>query len=480
MFTLKIHTVDFPQPLHTSANNNNNNNNLRPAQLMGVAHLFRKLPRTPAAAAVSTVANISTRTTLVFVVAVPNYMSSDDFLIFCGTEVPHFQDILFLRNDGMEDRYSVLIKLENQLSADGFYCSYNGKRFRPSEVEVCHIYFSQSVDYTDSAESASIPPPDYTELPSCPVCIERLDPDTSGIQSTLCDHSFQCSCVSKWTFLSCPVCRLCQQQEEKPVCAVCGTFKNLWICLICGFVGCGRYEKAHASGHWSDKHHHFSLELEKQQIWDYVGDKYVHRLNQSKIDGKAAMLNSRCSSDKQCGTCLDDEEGLNGALFGSKIEAILDEYNHLLASQLDSQRQHYESLLAEAKSTKESSIAKAVDKAIFSRTHDIQDKLEKYREEKKAVADKNQELMKKQELLQNKFKEIEERERSSLKSKDEMIVDLQEQIRDIRIYVEAQKTLMKDSDSIRGGTVLPLESSNHQGSSSGNPKRRTKSGRRRN
>lgn len=34
----------------------------------------------------------------------------------------------------MEDRYSVLIKLENRMAADGFYCSYNGKRFKPTEV----------------------------------------------------------------------------------------------------------------------------------------------------------------------------------------------------------------------------------------------------------------------------------------------------------------------------------------------------------
>lgn len=34
----------------------------------------------------------------------------------------------------MDDRYSVLIKLEDQLAADGFYCIYNGKRFKPSEV----------------------------------------------------------------------------------------------------------------------------------------------------------------------------------------------------------------------------------------------------------------------------------------------------------------------------------------------------------
>lgn len=36
-------------------------------------------------------------------------------------------------------------------------------------------------------------------------CLERLDQDTSGILTTLCDHSFQCSCISKWTDSSCPV-----------------------------------------------------------------------------------------------------------------------------------------------------------------------------------------------------------------------------------------------------------------------------------
>ncbi|KAL8553513.1 hypothetical protein ACS0TY_001995 [Phlomoides rotata] len=428
MFALKIHTVDFPQPLHTTITSAAAypNDDLKPAQLMGVAHLFRQLPSGSAPAI--TVASISARTTLVYVVAVPNYMSADDFLLFCGNHVPRFKEIIFLRNDGMEDRYSVLIKLEDQLAADGFYCIYNGKRFKPSEVEVCHIYFAQSVDYSESEDMASVPPPDYTELPSCPVCLERLDPDTSGIQSTLCDHSFHCSCISKWTYLSCLVCRLCQQQDAKPACVVCGTSKDPWSCLICGFVGCGRYEKGHASGHWSDNHHRFSLDLEKLQIWDYVGDRYVHRLNQSKLDGKSVVLYSQCCSVKECGTCEYADEGLDGALLNSKIEGILDEYNCLLASELDKQRQHYESLLAEGKSGKESSMSKVVEKAIFSKTHDLEYKLEKFAEEKKAVADRNQELMKKQELLQNKFKEIEERGRLLLKLKDEQIMDLQEQV----------------------------------------------------
>ncbi|XP_022893484.1 uncharacterized protein LOC111407980 isoform X2 [Olea europaea var. sylvestris] len=68
--------------------------------------------------------------------------------------------------------------------------------------------------------------------------------------------------------------------------------------------------------------------------------------------------------------------------------------------------------------------------------------------------------MKKQELQQKKFKANEERERLSLKSEEEKVADPQEQIRDLKIYVEAQRMVanMKDSDSIKGGTVLPVES----------------------
>lgn len=39
------------------------------------------------------------------------------------------------------------------------------------QAEVCHILFTLSVDYTESAELASIPPAGYTELPTCPVCL---------------------------------------------------------------------------------------------------------------------------------------------------------------------------------------------------------------------------------------------------------------------------------------------------------------------
>lgn len=34
---------------------------------------------------------------------------------------------------------------------------------------------------------------------------ERLDQDTGGILTTMCNHSFHCSCISNWPDSSCPV-----------------------------------------------------------------------------------------------------------------------------------------------------------------------------------------------------------------------------------------------------------------------------------
>ncbi|XP_039166209.1 BRAP2 RING ZnF UBP domain-containing protein 1-like isoform X2 [Eucalyptus grandis] len=387
----------------------------------------------------------------------------------------------------MEDRYSVLIELTDQKAADGFYCTFNGKNFSPAEAEVCHILFLHEVDYTESADVASTPPSGFTELPSCPVCLERLDPDTSGILSTHCDHSFHCSCGTKWTYLSCQakfswcdrqmslfvtwmsiilsmlhfeVCRLCQQRDEVPSCFICGTMENLWVCLICGFVGCGRYKDKHAISHWKNTQHCYSLDLRTQQIWDYVGDTYVHRLNQSKADGKLLEMNSYCESlEGDCGSCgCSEDSEISGALFSSKIEAIHADYIHLASTQLEAQRKHYESLMLEAKSRKENFKLEAIEKAVTSKIEDIHSKLGKLGDEKKAVAELNQTLIKNQDMMRRKVKEIEERKTLSLKSKDEQILDLEEQIRDLKVYIGAQKTLdkMNDEDGVKGGTLLPV------------------------
>ncbi|KAH9761720.1 BRAP2 RING ZnF UBP domain-containing protein 1 [Citrus sinensis] len=254
-------------------------------------------------------------------------------------------------------------------------------------------------------------------------------------------------------------------------------FTELPTCPIC----LGEYKEGHAVRHWKDTQHWYSLDLRTQQIWDYVGDNYVHRLNQSKADGKLVEMNSPCMShEAHCGTCeCSEDSGISGALFNSKVEAIVDEYNRLLATQLETQRQYYESLLAEAKSKRESLIPETVEKAVASKMQDIQNELDICEEAKKAVADVNSKLIKNQEIMRKKFKEIEEREITSLRLRDATILDLEEQIRDLTVYIEAQKTLtnMTDSDGIKGGTVLPVS---YQQSSPTNTRRHKKSSRRKN
>lgn len=101
---------------------------------------------------------------------VPNHMTYADFCQFCGSFIHHILEmrivrfefgnqskvilcfvVLFnvcdrvsslfdgssclrFRNDGMEDRYSILIRFDGQDSTDNFFRHFNGRRFSSLEV----------------------------------------------------------------------------------------------------------------------------------------------------------------------------------------------------------------------------------------------------------------------------------------------------------------------------------------------------------
>ncbi|XP_024028389.1 BRCA1-associated protein isoform X2 [Morus notabilis] len=62
--------------------------------------------------------------------------------------------------------------------------------------------------------------------------------------------------------------------------------------------------EGHAIRHWKETQYCYSLELDTRRVWDYAGGNYVHRLIQSKTDGKLVALNSHCHhANDGCGNC---------------------------------------------------------------------------------------------------------------------------------------------------------------------------------
>jgi len=129
--------------------------------------------------------------------------------------------------------------------------------------------------------------------------------------------------------------------------------------LICGHIGCGRYNGAHAFDHHLSTNHLYALELETQRVWDYAGDGYVHRLIQTKNDGKLVEFPPVAST----GTYYHPaDRAVDDDVSREKLDAMGMEYTYLLTTQLDSQRVYYEERIAAA-ADKAAKASKAADQA---------------------------------------------------------------------------------------------------------------------
>ena len=231
-----------------------------------------------------------------------------------------------------------------------------------------------------SGKPQAPPTPALVELPTCPVCLERMD-ESTGLLTILCQHVFHCTCLQKWRGGGCPVCRYTQDKrfplasptatgdaDGEPLlneCRVCRADTNLWICLICGRVGCGRYDAAHAFAHHEATGHRFALDLATQRVWDYDADGYVHRILQSMPDGKLVSLPHANEPYPDThgtgagGAGADDMDAVPRA----KLDAMAQEYAGLLTSQLDSQRAYFEQQLALASDKAAAAAASAASAA---------------------------------------------------------------------------------------------------------------------
>lgn len=419
----------------------------------GVVHLYRDTEESPLldsdAAAVATkkssVASSADsdpeQCTTLAILAVPSWMMPSDLLGFVGDQaredVSHFR----LIRTGRTNKYMVLLKFRSAKKAREWQKAYNGRLFSAAEPENCHVVFIKSVEFltpssddadgggkgeggrfpqnqqhdpftpapphaqvaraekTLSSKPLAPPPPNLLELPTCPVCLERMD-ETTGLLTILCQHVFHCACLEKWRFpgSGCPVCRYTQSpsytfpyprpgtgandhghsgeegDEAEPMCSVCASGAesvNLWVCLICGNVGCGRYDGMHAYAHYEETSHCYAMDIATQHVWDYAGDGYVHRLIQSKPDFSTTPAPSTGKdkhTPKEASSGLIDVGATNtrhenqayrveaeDMVPREKMETMANEYTYLLTSQLEGQRRYFEE-----------QVERAVDKAALA------------------------------------------------------------------------------------------------------------------
>ncbi|KAH9888935.1 zf-UBP-domain-containing protein [Cubamyces lactineus] len=517
----------------------------------GVVHIFRDYPKTSAAQSStdgesSTFAsagqdeatqqrNIESDDVTLAVLAVPSWMTPSDFLAFVAPAADGIAHLRMIR-DSAPNRSIVVVKFRDPAHAAEFAEEYNGKQFNSMEPETCHVVrvLSIAIDVDDPISEnisriASVRVSGAYELPTCPVCLERMDAAVTGLVTVPCSHTFHCACLSKWGDSRCPVCRYSQtllsshptspntsrtarpipfspslSSSERTHCADCGSTTNLWICLICGNIGCGRYGRAHAHAHYLSTTHLYALELETQRVWDYAGDGYVHRLIQNKADGKLVELPSAAAA---VGTRSDSGGGgptAADALTAEKIEAIGIEYSYLLTSQLDSQRTFYEEQTAELRNELESmrSLVEQLSAEVeLQKQRAQQDAERRAKEEEERIAELEREKAraekraeKASELARTLAKELREeravseglmknlsveKERAEQASREtaafrEKVQELQDQVRDVMFFLEAKSKIESGEGTAAeaaGGTLELPPANGSQGAGARKKKR---------
>ncbi|XP_014211557.1 BRCA1-associated protein [Copidosoma floridanum] len=432
----------------------------------GILHLYKENTLTEMRSAAN-------QSNTICILSVPANMTCHDLMMFtaaCHQNIQYFRII----RDGNPNHYMALLTFRSLTAASEFYETFNGAAYNSLEPEiVCHMVFVSKVETADNG----FPLSGHTELPSCPVCLEKMDESVDGILTILCNHTFHASCLVKWGDTSCPVCRYAQTPE--PIadshCMECpgdSTNEALWICLICGHIGCGRYDQSHAFEHYSDTHHCYAMELGNNRVWDYVGDHWVDRLLQNK-DGK--MVEGGQESSKGERTAVDE-----------KVDSVQLEFSYMLTSQLESQRLYFEELVAKVEQRNASDIRELTERVekITEENSKQKNQLAALTREKLAIEKKLQhsnakltqiqaQLAEEKELRkalqdnqtswQIKHKQLQDEMNVYKEKKETEINELNEQLRDLMFFLEAQKQIENsaDKEEIASGRIVIEPSSNN-------------------
>lgn len=405
--------------------------------------------------------------------AVPSALSLDGFLDFMQPYLSLFNLIRFLRTK-KSSVYGVLLECKTVEYANSVYQAMNGAMYPIPNAYPCHLVFVNSIYYHNctkpSTECNLIQEPVYQtpgsslllrdlysdlhELPPCAICLERLDTEISCLVITFCSHIFHCNCIYRWSNPHCPICRTLQGEETLSQCAVCHSTSSLWICLLCGYIGCGRYLNGHAYQHFLQTQHVYALNIDTQRTWDYLQDRYVHRLVRNETDGKIIPIPS-----------IEEELNTNG-ITQKKEQVISNDYEQLCSVQLKSQEEYYEEKMADLqnKNAQLSERVKALE-SMNQKYHKEINQLKQMTKKRQSaqegsdsvegssspiVCETSSQPSTNEEIIQNLQKRITTMTtvfQFQLQQKDKQIEELTEENNDLYKHISMQATLPKEFES---------------------------------
>ncbi|AOA64288.1 hypothetical protein PP7435_CHR3-1179 [Komagataella phaffii CBS 7435] len=407
----------------------------------------------------------TSRSKIAAILAVPTYMSISAILKLVGEnfvkDVVHFR----IFKTQQYKRYMCILKFQSEDQCAAFQRALNGKPFNSIERERCQVVQVNKIIINSPHDKANKSEElNFTygiiELPTCPVCLERMDTNMTGLLTIPCQHTFHCQCLAKWRDDTCPVCRYSQKERtskdvtsEASQCSVCGDTANLWICLICGNVGCDRYNSAHAVNHFKETSHCFAMQIETQRIWDYAGDQYVHRLIQNQTDGKLVELSL---NNEKAGSSSDS----NGKNYSAdKVDTMELEYSKLMIAQLEEYEKNMTKIMEEEKirfANLQTAMGRlGTDSKVSERTKELETKLDqmmqKYDEEKTLA------------LVLTEKLEFFDKQTSQLKKENE---DLKEEINDLLMHFQTMEKYKDADESVKEGKLVlkPSRKSSRKGS----------------
>lgn len=247
--------------------------------------------------------------------------------------------------DSRISQRSALIFCKDSILLEHLVASCNGRRFNSESPELCHIVVASRVCQVSKSCETNLVATTLSnhagfEIPTCIVCLQRLDIALSGISSLSlsCSHACFCKCDQGWMDVNCRVCQSVKSMagilaDSELQCEGCRYKSNLWICMICSHIGCNRFNNSHAVSHFEQTQHRFSIDLANRFIWDYTEDCYVHRLRFCK--NELGSIPSGTGSE----SLYRDTESLSD-LDRAKLESLNSHYSDMLHLQLEKQMHH--------------------------------------------------------------------------------------------------------------------------------------------